>query len=800
VSSSGGKSGDRAGIDALQSGTRYNLPGMALDPLQLRSDLRFVTGGKLLLQDCEIADPLDLSDMFLGKLTMKGVEAPRGLLLANAKLSGDILIENCRFLKGITATGIAVSGSVTIRSSCELGSTDERSSPSCQFEHSQISRSLKLENGVTFFGPCVLNSSKISGGFTVQGCVFHGDGASEEDEGIASEASLNIEGIEITGDLVLKNLQLNGAVNARRIVVTGNFSIDGGTFAGLHGISIRTDKATIFGDTILRNGAAFGGTLEMRNMVLGGNLALDGIRARGLATDTLPNLTEVTPSLRPSVELSGSTVQGHLLLQDGSSFSGTIRAAGVQVHGNLAFDGVILGFSNQKSGTEASLMVDNSIVDGDFFIQENTVVHGYLSARNIRIAGDMAFDGSKVLNRSPNGETPSVNLDAARIGGRLTVHRNSHICGPFQSKIGQFGAVLFTESSFASNDVYSASSIRFENTNVSGDVVFRDVNIQRGVVLARCNVSGQLDFLSSSLSDAQPGTERLCGKELNQNAIAISVEATTVGKEIKIEDRILARSDLKISLRRSRCVVFQLDPSSPGWVDARLDGFEYSSVGSLDDSSLIAWSEMEQWVTRPVFSAGIYKSLSNAYRDAGQVSDSEQVTIKLRRREREQKARVRRIGGWAIDKTSGYGFHPEYAAAWMLLCITLLTIAFASLGFSSTMRASSAYGPTFQASPSAKDVKVAKAKANESLLLTKLMPSDVKCGSGTVTCFDPALYSLDTFVPLLDLGQRSTWHPDTGEDGGTAVALLLSACTVVGWLLTSLFLLSFARLQRQEGG
>ena len=51
-------------------------------------------------------------------------------------------------------------------------------------------------------------------------------------------------------------------------------------------------------------------------------------------------------------------------------------------------------------------------------------------------------------------------------------------------------------------------------------------------------------------------------------------------------------------------------------------------------------------------------------------------------------------------------------------------------------------------------------------------------------------------VPLIALDQRATWYPDRFVAGGQVVEWWLNLATVAGWLLSSVFLLSFARLAR----
>ena len=70
------------------------------------------------------------------------------------------------------------------------------------------------------------------------------------------------------------------------------------------------------------------------------------------------------------------------------------------------------------------------------------------------------------------------------------------------------------------------------------------------------------------------------------------------------------------------------------------------------------------------------------------------------------------------------------------------------------------------------------------------------CGGGEVPCFSPAWYAIDTVVPLISLDQRSTWHPDPHVRAGELMLWWLNLATLFGWLLSTVFVLSLARLSR----
>jgi hypothetical protein len=73
-------------------------------------------------------------------------------------------------------------------------------------------------------------------------------------------------------------------------------------------------------------------------------------------------------------------------------------------------------------------------------------------------------------------------------------------------------------------------------------------------------------------------------------------------------------------------------------------------------------------------------------------------------------------------------------------------------------------------------------------------PAPDACGDGQVRCFNPVFYAVDTVVPLVTLGQRSTWYPNRAGPWGTVVDTWLNVATLLGWVLSSIFLLSFHQI------
>jgi hypothetical protein len=66
-----------------------------------------------------------------------------------------------------------------------------------------------------------------------------------------------------------------------------------------------------------------------------------------------------------------------------------------------------------------------------------------------------------------------------------------------------------------------------------------------------------------------------------------------------------------------------------------------------------------------------------------------------------------------------------------------------------------------------------------------------------VRCFNAALFAIDTVVPIVDLSQRSTWYPSR-DVGGPWLEWWLNLCTMFGWVASTIFALSFARMGRSS--
>jgi hypothetical protein len=136
---------------------------------------------------------------------------------------------------------------------------------------------------------------------------------------------------------------------------------------------------------------------------------------------------------------------------------------------------------------------------------------------------------------------------------------------------------------------------------------------------------------------------------------------------------------------------------------------------------------------------------------------------------------------------TGYWYRPG-RVLWLL--IALLALVIFSLDIpagQATMRASDAAGDVYSTAGPIRAID-----------RTQISRSVDSCGDGQVRCFNPVLYAVDTVIPLVSLDQRSTWYPDPRVPAGTVMQWWLNVATLLGWLLSSIFALSLARLVRSS--
>ena len=242
--------------------------------------------------------------------------------------------------------------------------------------------------------------------------------------------------------------------------------------------------------------------------------------------------------------------------------------------------------------------------------------------------------------------------------------------------------------------------------------------------------------------------------------------------------------DGSLNLYSARCAQLVDDPSR--WSKSiGLTGFDYERFATsnpANETRIWDFKRRASWLDKQKsHDPDPYHHLAAVYRSHGYRRRAERALILGRRRAR------RRIHGAArpfdalYDWTIGYGYRP--ARVLMMLVVAAGLSLFMSGSDSQQSLRSNQNGTVY---------------APVELDSNSRAPGVVvdRCAGGSISCFNPILYSIDTIVPLLDLGQRTEWHAMPDEP---AVAAVTSVLGILGWIGTSVAIVAFAKVTRNDG-
>jgi hypothetical protein len=321
-------------------------------------------------------------------------------------------------------------------------------------------------------------------------------------------------------------------------------------------------------------------------------------------------------------------------------------------------------------------------------------------------------------------------------------------------------------------------------------------------MLNRMAVDGRLDCTGATFTCDAPTPENPAGTALE--AFSATVRGgMNLGWE-KIEP--------DINLTAATTSTLTDDPNK--W-PARytLTGFAYERFDAVTPAQTkLVWDGevRRRWLAHQRdFDAGSYEQAARVFRQHGYLREAEDILIAQRRDS--TRATVRRPGtrrtsaalhrtrsavfGWTV----GYGYRPG-RVLWMLAALLVAVILTIQLPDArATFRATDPAGNVYAAS--GRLVNVAAPDGTPALpeafaLPASRTPAADVCGDGQVRCFSAVFYSVDTVVPLISLGQRTAWYPNRETPWGAAMDIWLNLATILGWTLSSIFLLSFTRLAR----
>jgi hypothetical protein len=619
-----------------------------------------------------------------------------------------------------------------------------------------------------------LCESEIGGRLLGTGTTIDGQG----------ECGVVADRIRVGGSVrLLDRFSSRGEIRLLGARIGGSLDIAGARLSATGGPALELEDATIEGSMFLVDDPA-GNRAEVRGRVgLGSTRILGRLLVREATIDAGPEMGGDSGDGRsaiigPAIDAPGLSVAAEVAFAGRCEVTGGIDLTTSEMSSVSVGAGCLL-----RAPGRTALDLTNAEIRAHLRLDYDATVEGTIRLEGATIHGMLALNGrlSQPEHRSLVGGSAmtvdgDVYLDGLRAdGGRINLR------GATMGSLVADGARLHNPRDY---------SISLKEATVKGSVQLTDDFASTGlVVLSRSTIEGRLQFTGGSFTCPAPTDRNLAGD-------AIEAISATVRGGIDLGWKQVSPS---VDFSDATTTVLADDPAS--WPPRfAISGLTYENFGlPLCGRPRELWDHRARcvWLSHQAgFDSGPYEQAARVFRQHGHLSEAEQILMAQRR----QAARVDRSNAiWprraadAIYATIGYGYRPTRVLWALAILLILVAVSLELSPVQGTLRSTNGNGAVYEVS----GLVMTPGRAGGAPVASPAGSAGPDaCGNGEVRCFSPVLYAIDTVVPLISLDQRSSWYPDTHVRYGQLVLWWLNLATLLGWLLSSIFVLSLARLSR----
>jgi hypothetical protein len=711
----------------------------------------------------------------VGSLDLAGLEVPFPLRFDDCEFDSPVMAEGaqlqelaltrCIQLPGLLASGLRV------RRDLDLSGT-------------RVTKAHKTTASASKSAAIWLCESDIGGRLLCVDTVIEGDG----------ERSIQADHMHVSGNIRLLNqFTAHGEVRLLGVHLDGSLDLTGATIdSPKTGLALDLGEAVIEGSFFLVDDKTgryphMGGRIDMGRARIGGQFLVRNATLK--AHSALP-VGSAYSTLR-----AGGTALSAPRLSVGSEL--TLEGS-CDVHGGL--DLSMSDLSSMSVGPGCSLHapgqialdLTNAELLSTFTVGEKVPVDGTIRLSGARIHGNLCL--KEAILRAPEGKS-LVAAQGAVVDGEADLQRLDAKGGDLRFRAAVIG---FIDATGACLDNPNGYTISLQNASVRGSVRLIDGFKSIGqVVLNRATIEGLLTCDDGSFEcPPRPRTTDNGQRNAvnNEQPNAIEAISATIRGGMDLGWRSIPPS---VDFTNTRTSFVADDPTR--WPSRFvISGLTYelfekpacaNSVKTWDERSRCEWLRKQA-----TYDAGPYEQAARVFRQHGYSDRAEEILIAQRREARKTfngpSAGLRSAWDAAYSATVGYGYRPGRVLLALAVLLILVTVSLEIPAARATMRATTPAGVVYSLHGLVTDTgtSVTAAAGGTS--------HPDACGDGEVRCLTPVLYAIDTVIPLVSLDQRSTWYPDPHVRGGMFMQWWLDLATMFGWLLSSIFVLSLARLAR----
>jgi hypothetical protein len=462
---------------------------------------------------------------------------------------------------------------------------------------------------------------------------------------------------------------------------------------------------------------------------------------------------------------------GSILLNKGFVAEQGVELCAANIGGDFDCEG---GTLRNPSGP--ALFADGLRVQGNIFLRASHFREG--QAKPFQAIGEVRLVGAHIhgdLDCSggvfEGGNSRALSADRVSVDGEICLRNGFRAKGGVRLLGGELrGNLDCAQSAFENPD---GTALDADSLSVGGGVLlWRGFQARGAVRLVGARIEGDLNCTNCSLS-AEATLK-------NPHGLALSIDRAQMG-ELFFRKMAHPPSGV-VSFLYAKASLLSDDAQS--WPEAGrlwLDGFVYDTIAA---GAPIQAKDRLNWLARQPkdnFWPQPYEQLTYVLRRMGHQRDARKIAIAKQRalRRSGQLGKGARIWNLFLGATIGHGYRPLRAMLWMLLVVVIGTGVFWQAGRVGLMM------------PSNEAVYHEMAYDRQGGVRQPHWQPD----------FQPAFYSVDVFLPFVDLHQKSSWwlHQRMSPDWAFLVCeSYFLVHTSLGWLLTGLLVAALTGLIKKD--
>lgn len=418
-------------------------------------------------------------------------------------------------------------------------------------------------------------------------------------------------------------------------------------------------------------------------------------------------------------------------------------------------------------------------------------VDGVINLDQARLGGNLECDGAAIRNRG----------DHAVLARSLEV-RNVLMRGAvLRGGLNLAGAVLTADLDLtgASIPVAERTALDANALTCLGSVLLKGAGIAGEVQLTGSDIAGDLD----------------CSGAVVENAGGVAIQASRIVVKSAFFLRREARLDGALDLTGASLGTIHDEAACwPKSGDLLLNRCRYGAFidGPVDAESRLDWlarQTPQRWGED--FWPQPYEQLAAVFREMGHGEDAASVlVIKERLQRRARRARTESpiwrgflfVADGILGITLGYGRRPFFALVWLVFFWLAGVAVFVYAEHQGALMPNSAVvlrAPEWTLCGIGQSERRSLVASGPSPGLAAPGQTQLDCfrerwEASSYPAFTPWMYSLDTLLPVLDMGQRSFWRPNPTKPGGRVAITYFYLQSVVGWALSLLAVAGFSGL------